>query len=728
MIYANEYNNFGSSYGMRIFEVRVAQIDNADEITDLKLTQEGNAVAGGDAVTVKVTPLSKIGEEKELSTVSNIELTCDDANVTIKAGENGSFSVSAANRGSYTLKATAIANGNTVEGSMTLNVAFNWNGVENVATGKDVKGRVKADAEDANPVANAVDGDEATYYLYNGEWGGGDSWVLVDLGDEYSVDAIGVYYSNEAGSAGGQFNIGYATDAAAIEAKIQSEGQDFAWKDGMEGWTFTSALTRVVNTINTQAYDKPVVARYIAVRDNDNPGGKPCVREIYVAGTKREAIKATKIEVSASDNGVIAGTEIELSGVVLDQYDGVMADKTVSFSCDTEGVLSGNKFSANEIGQYTIKATCDDLSTDYVVSVVTKDEYKFTTENDPIKHTLTVTEAEVKSENTFHATVGTAAVEFTNVFPATMEYEFAEPRSFAMLSLAWEAACPTNYTVVATYEDGTSSAEVTVVNGRDGQSNKFDKIVNSSLLADAENAGVCNVNLNNVKKLKFTINAAFNNDWKIKFFGIDAYGVEAPAALDEIQVEQKAEYGTLILPFDAAVPVGLEIYSVNNSTESNGKNAVLDLVKVEGKIVANTPYIVKGAVNTYTFKGIPENVEDAYTEGWLTGVMKETVAPKGGYVLQNQEGRLAFYLVGTDDITVPAYHAYLSLPEESQVVAFVFNLSDVTGINGIEASDAPVNVYNLNGVLVRKNVKACDALKGLENGIYVVNGVKKAVK
>lgn len=54
----------------------------------------------------------------------------------------------------------------------------------------------------------------------------------------------------------------------------------------------------------------------------------------------------------------------------------------------------------------------------------------------------------------------------------------------------------------------------------------------------------------------------------------------------------------------------------------------------------------------------------------------------------------------------------------------------VDSINQIVAGDseAPVNVYNLSGVLVRKNVKAGQATNGLAKGLYIVNGKKLFVK
>lgn len=52
-----------------------------------------------------------------------------------------------------------------------------------------------------------------------------------------------------------------------------------------------------------------------------------------------------------------------------------------------------------------------------------------------------------------------------------------------------------------------------------------------------------------------------------------------------------------------------------------------------------------------------------------------------------------------------------------------------TEVSAVTAAEAPTaDVYNLNGVLVRKAVKSSEALNGLQPGIYIVNGVKKAVK
>jgi hypothetical protein len=60
-------------------------------------------------------------------------------------------------------------------------------------------------------------------------------------------------------------------------------------------------------------------------------------------------------------------------------------------------------------------------------------------------------------------------------------------------------------------------------------------------------------------------------------------------------------------------------------------------------------------------------------------------------------------------------------------VVIALSGSMVTGIDTIAAENGNVNVYNLNGVLVRKNVAAGKALNGLAKGVYLING-KKIVK
>mgnify|MGYP000568061900 FL=1 len=82
---------------------------------------------------------------------------------------------------------------------------------------------------------------------------------------------------------------------------------------------------------------------------------------------------------------------------------------------------------------------------------------------------------------------------------------------------------------------------------------------------------------------------------------------------------------------------------------------------------------------------------------------------------------------GSEPTSEP-YRAYINADlAEANIVAL--RLPGIgTGIDGIVAEDALVNVYDLNGILVRENVKLGQALEDLSKGIYIVNGTKKAVK
>ena len=149
------------------------------------------------------------------------------------------------------------------------------------------------------------------------------------------------------------------------------------------------------------------------------------------------------------------------------------------------------------------------------------------------------------------------------------------------------------------------------------------------------------------------------------------------AVNNEVSLNILAEnqYGTLILPFNADVPTGVTAYSVEEATGSK-----LTLVG-EDAFEANIPYIVfaeSGA--TATLEGLGSAYTDAnYTEGLLTGVYAETLAPVGSYVLQNNDSKVGFYPVIADkQPTVGANRAYLSAPAGVKADAFFFDEGTAT--------------------------------------------------
>lgn len=190
-----------------------------------------------------------------------------------------------------------------------------------------------------------------------------------------------------------------------------------------------------------------------------------------------------------------------------------------------------------------------------------------------------------------------------------------------------------------------------------------------------------------------------------------------------------AGWCTLILPFDAEIPEGFEVYSCTGTEVPVGTSTALVLEKAES-IEAHTPYIIKGKDgDTHDFSDYGTALQDQYAAGLMTGTFTQQKAVANTYVLQNQEGKVGFYKVAAgSEPTIKPYRAYINADvAEANIVALLLPGIE-TGINGIVAEDALVNVYDLNGILVRENVKLGQALEGLSKGIYIVNGTKKAVK
>ncbi|MBQ1973714.1 MAG: hypothetical protein II222_05160, partial [Paraprevotella sp.] len=202
-------------------------------------------------------------------------------------------------------------------------------------------------------------------------------------------------------------------------------------------------------------------------------------------------------------------------------------------------------------------------------------------------------------------------------------------------------------------------------------------------------------------------------------------------SVDKVKVEvniTEAGWATLMLPYAAEIPADLTVYTCQEAAAAEGGYSVLTLTEVES-IEANKPYVVSGADGTSaTFEGWGAAYAMEYSNGMLTGTFAEKTAAAGSYVLQNQNGIVGFYLVEEGaEPTVKANRAWMNYSEAAGIKAFVFD-GMLTGIYQIESNDALVDVYTLQGVLVRKDVKKSAALKGLNKGAYIVGGVKTLVK
>lgn len=204
-------------------------------------------------------------------------------------------------------------------------------------------------------------------------------------------------------------------------------------------------------------------------------------------------------------------------------------------------------------------------------------------------------------------------------------------------------------------------------------------------------------------------------------------------------------YDTLILPFAADVPEGLEVYTASSTDPDlmSDEYHVLVLDR-ESSIEANKPYMVKristGEIITrnaspknatvYTFTGVPENEEDSYTHGLLTGTLSGTTI-SAGHVMNHDDSSSYFGSVNSET-QVPANHAYISTDQSTQVWHPIVYVEEPdnggeTGINGIIAEEATIDVYTSTGILVRSNVSVSNAFDGLDAGIYILSDGRRVL-
>ena len=178
---------------------------------------------------------------------------------------------------------------------------------------------------------------------------------------------------------------------------------------------------------------------------------------------------------------------------------------------------------------------------------------------------------------------------------------------------------------------------------------------------------------------------------------------------------------TLILPFDAELPENIKAYSCG---ETAGDTLILE--EVEDSIIkANTPYLISGEENEYTFFGYGLAEKDSYQNGLFIGtyVDYQTATNSHTYVLQENNSTVAFYLVDEDmQPIVEAYRCYMTYAKGDGARMFIFNCgNDDTGVEHTipKMDNAELIIYDLKGRKVSSMEK---------DGIYIVNGVKVLIK
>ncbi len=181
---------------------------------------------------------------------------------------------------------------------------------------------------------------------------------------------------------------------------------------------------------------------------------------------------------------------------------------------------------------------------------------------------------------------------------------------------------------------------------------------------------------------------------------------------------------SVVLPFDYVVDASLEV--LNNAVV---KDATIAFSAVEAgeTIPAGTPFIYKSKVDG-PFSILQVNVNcsvAANATPSTSGALKGTYVkiPKGSatgkYILKADGSAFA---EATANASIPAFRAYIDGIAGSGTFTITIN-DDLTGVVGADADlNAKVDVYSVDGKLVRQGVESITALQGLESGIYIING------
>lgn len=190
---------------------------------------------------------------------------------------------------------------------------------------------------------------------------------------------------------------------------------------------------------------------------------------------------------------------------------------------------------------------------------------------------------------------------------------------------------------------------------------------------------------------------------------------------------------SFVLPFAMnTADVDGQVYKFN---AVNGDN--VNFTEVTGQLEANVPYLIVA------------NSANPFSTALANGVQIAATPEKMEVTASNAPGFAHIGSYNTTKVTSTAeatYYGYTggkfvkantgtlnpfrTLIKATGTTATQFSLKldgEVTGIIGVNTELGKVDVYNLEGKLVRSQVEAATALQGLEKGVYVING-KKVMK
>lgn len=229
----------------------------------------------------------------------------------------------------------------------------------------------------------------------------------------------------------------------------------------------------------------------------------------------------------------------------------------------------------------------------------------------------------------------------------------------------------------------------------------FEAIADDQLSSDVVNAGVSMTGGQyRIVTLPFTADASLGYGMAYELLGVSddnklvlaEYADVIPAGTPFVFMPEELERG-MFVPFGMA---DLQDEAIEDGGEVN---YVFEPVKVDGlKGTICTPDTISTGFGYFNNGQIAITTSDEHVIGVNSGYFDAT--------------HLTGVSADEGDATIDLGELVINSIDDSKVVVL----------------PSVVNVYNLNGVLVRKNVKSATATKGLPAGLYIVGGVKMIVK
>lgn len=227
-----------------------------------------------------------------------------------------------------------------------------------------------------------------------------------------------------------------------------------------------------------------------------------------------------------------------------------------------------------------------------------------------------------------------------------------------------------------------------------------------------------------------------NSYWQFNELADDDYTTECFA----VKGVKEGQFYACTFPVAVTPDGNAVLYTVLGVNEAKDK---LILAEVEDEVPAGTPVILLADVLTNNGEGTVGNLtvgcEDLASAEFvfepkvgdgLCGVLCEPVE------IAETCGHLANGKIVTGAYTVPCNGAYLAnaaitAEKGKESIDLAKGVGDtLTGIDDAKVVVLPsvVNVYGINGQLIKKSVKAANATKNLPAGVYVIGGQKVLVK